>query len=541
MSVTVRDIMKLPCMKDAEVIAGRNGLENVVTAVTVMEYSSYSDVLEKESNVKRDDGKDMELSDVQELVFNTQDYEGSDIMITAFSCLMNEPDKILAQIKNSTFLGEAGVIIYYFDLFVKELDQKVIDYADEVGYPIIVMPRDQYQLRYSEAIAEISELIIADKNKNEYFGSSIMETLISLPKNQQNISTLLRLLSNYLHLTIVLTENDWKLRAFAGWPKILERDIDDILERIASGEYTEPFEIVSLEDLPGSKVHLIITGSESFKKTAVEQITDVVRLYLKMTADETQDVIRSEQLIRAIIGDDPIKTRKIAKNMGIDSTRLTNMIIYRDPRLFLPQGEAILNEVRDLLSNSCHDFVTDIYSGDVVAFLDDGISAHWLSSLQMMNASMVEKGMEPICVYARNLADPSEVREAYQNVYAYFDDAKKLYRKAYILSYHELLFTKQIKDIISQGEDSIRRDMDILKRMEESGKDSFKEIADTLASFYFDSYMSVSDTAENLFVHVNTVKYRLKKVSEFLGCRVTDMPEMMELYKALALRRLIEQ
>ncbi len=541
MSVTVRDIMKLPCMKDAEIIAGKNGLENVVTAVTVMEYSSYSDVLEKGPKTTSDDESDLKLSDVQELVFNTQDYEGSDIMITAFSCLMNEPDKILAQVKNSNFLGEAGVIIYYFDLFVKELDQSIIDYADEVGYPIIVMPRNQYQLRYSEAIAEISELIVADKNRNEYFGSSIMETLVSLPKNQQNISTLLRLLSNYLHLTIALTENDWKLRAFAGWPKILERDIDDILQKIEAGEYNEPFEIVSLEDVPGSKMHLIITGADSLRKTIVEQITDVVRLYIKMTADETQDVIRSEQLIRAIIGDDPIRMRKLAKNMGIDSNRLANMIIYRDPRLFLPKGETILSEVREMLSDSCHDFTADIYSGDVVAFLDDGISSHWLPSLEMLNDSMREKGMEPICVYARNLADPSEVREAYQNVYAYFDDAKKLYRKAYILSYHEIMFTKSIKDIISMGEESIRSNMDILRRLEEFGGESYREIAETLASFYFDSYMKVSDTAENLFVHVNTVKYRLKKVSEFIGCRVTDMPEMMELYKALALKRLIEQ
>ena len=43
MSVTVRDVMKLPCMKGAEIVAGKSGIDNVVTSVTVMEYSSYSD------------------------------------------------------------------------------------------------------------------------------------------------------------------------------------------------------------------------------------------------------------------------------------------------------------------------------------------------------------------------------------------------------------------------------------------------------------------------------------------------------------------
>ena len=117
-------------MKDAEIIAGKGGLENVVTAVTVMEYSSYSDVLEKESKIHNN--TETEIIEVQDVLFNNQDYEGSDILITAFSCLMNEPEKVFAQIKASFSLGEAGIIIYYFDLFVKELDQRVIDFADEV-------------------------------------------------------------------------------------------------------------------------------------------------------------------------------------------------------------------------------------------------------------------------------------------------------------------------------------------------------------------------------------------------------------------------
>ena len=43
MSVTIKDIMKLPCMKNAEIAAGRSGEDNVVTAVTVLEYPSFSE------------------------------------------------------------------------------------------------------------------------------------------------------------------------------------------------------------------------------------------------------------------------------------------------------------------------------------------------------------------------------------------------------------------------------------------------------------------------------------------------------------------
>lgn len=520
MSVTVRDILKLPCMRDAEIVAGTGGIDNVVTAVTVLEYSNYSEDQEK--------------------AFRDQDYAGSDIVLTAFSSVADDPEKILSEVMNSSAIGEAGTIIYYLDLFLKELDQRVIDYADEAGYPIILMPRDQYQLRYSEAISEISELIIEDRNKTEYFSSSIMETFVALPKNQQNISAILRLLSNYLHLTLILTENDWKLRAFAGWPKILERDIDGILSSVLEGERDETSDILLFDDIPGRKLHLVIVGSESLKRSTVEQIGDVIRLYLKMTAEESIENIGSEQLIRAIIGDEPVKMRKLAKNQGIDASKLRNMIFFKDPHIELPAGEMLLKEVRDLLGRYCHDRVTDIYFGNVVAFIDDGISSQWLPSLNSLNESIREKGMDPICVYARNLDGPPEMRDAYLNVTAHLEEARNLYRKASILSYREIMFVSELKDIISQGEEAVRKELEPLKYIGVRTEGQSDDLIETLSSFYFDSHMSVSETAENLYIHVNTVKYRLRRISEMIGCKVTGMPEMLELYKALAIRRLMQ-
>ncbi len=518
MSVTIRDVMKLPCMKNAEVVAGKTGLDNPVTAVSVLEYSSYSDEQEK--------------------LFSELNYEGSDITITAFSFLAGDNDKILNEIKNSYATGEAGVIIYYFDLFTKKLEQRVIDYADDVGYPIIVMPRDQFQLRYSEAISEIQGLIIDDQLKNENFDIEIMETFVSLPKNQQNVSTIMKLLSNYLHRTFIATESDGSIAAFAGWPMILEREAEDILRSIREGEYEDSYEVIKLEGMTGKAMSLVVAGNTKINAHTLDKIRDVMRLYLKMSANETAETYSSLQLIRAIIGDEPAKMRKLARNQGIDAEKLTNMIIYREPHFPLSNNETILRDCRELLDRFCKNYVMDNYSGDVVIFLDNGISANWLAVLMDLTDGLRNKGLLPICVYARNLRDPSEVREAYLDVTANLEDARNLYRKADIFSYHEILYVKHIKEMISGGQETVRKEMDAMKYIR-TGTESDKELIDTLVSFYFDSYLSVSKTAENLFVHVNTVKYRLKRISESLGCRVTDMPEMMELYKALALYRLM--
>ena len=298
----------------------KNALKTAL-AVSVLEYSYFSDYQEK--------------------VFNETNYEGSDITITAFSCLGGDSDKILSEIQKSNAIGEAGLIIYYFDLFIKKLDQKVIDYADQVGYPIIVMPRDQFQLRYSEAISEIQGLIIEDQNKNDNFDIEIMETFVSLPKVQQNLTTILRLLSNYLHITFIATDKDGVIIAFAGWPQILEREANEILLMIDNNEYYEPYEHIKFDNNSSGTVNLLISSHEKIKTHRLEKIKDVVRLYLKMSTNDVPEVNPSLQLIRAIIGDEPIKTNRIAKAQGIDYEKLKNMIIFREPHFVLNNNKMI--------------------------------------------------------------------------------------------------------------------------------------------------------------------------------------------------------
>ena len=175
----------------------------------------------------------------------------------------------------------------------------------------------------------------------------------------------------------------------------------------------------------------------------------------------------------------------------------------------------------------------------MVAFLDDGLSSHWLSFLRDLIEGFQSKGLESVCIYARSLNDTNEVREAYINVMENFEEARNLYRNANVLSYHEILYVKQLKEIIAQGEESIKKGMQALKYIKDVGRESENEILETLSSFYFDSHMSITETANNLFVHVNTVKYRLNRISESIGCKINEMPEMLELYKALALYRLM--
>ena len=54
-----------------------------------------------------------------------------------------------------------------------------------------------------------------------------------------------------------------------------------------------------------------------------------------------------------------------------------------------------------------------------------------------------------------------------------------------------------------------------------------------------DKNSNVTETAAHLFVHKNTVKYRLQKAGDILGFRIGDVPQSKNLIYALSLRRIM--
>ena len=91
MSVTVKNLLKLPSLSNATVIAGKEGLDKIVASVSVLETMEY------------------ELID--DHAYLNDEFNGSEIVITGF---MNGADDIDAQynsVKRLALSGEAGLIL----------------------------------------------------------------------------------------------------------------------------------------------------------------------------------------------------------------------------------------------------------------------------------------------------------------------------------------------------------------------------------------------------------------------------------------------
>jgi purine catabolism regulator len=127
-SLTVADVLELPALADARVVAGRAGLSRIVTGVNIIE-----------------------VPDVWQWL------QGGEFLLSAAYPWRDEPAQLVQLL---TKLAEAGISAVGFKLgrYVDALPRLVLDTADELAVPVILLPaevayRDVFEPLYGRLLA----------------------------------------------------------------------------------------------------------------------------------------------------------------------------------------------------------------------------------------------------------------------------------------------------------------------------------------------------------------------------------------------------
>lgn len=531
MSVTVQDLLSLPSLRNAEVIAGRAGLSRIVASVSVLEYA--------------------EPSFLQDELFHNNEFYGSEIVITAFA---NIKDNVKAQMENIRRLseaGEVGIILYYVGLLMPRVDQRLIDLADELDFTLICMPKNRMDFRYSEVICEVMEAIYQDQEKDAAIVTDILERVSRLPLRQRTVETVLKMLSDRVRATAIVTDASGNMLNISAWPRTLADEISGRLPaRIElPGPDGDP---IFIEGEPLYALHrlsLPAEGQRSFELLLlkdggpltpglVRQSAELVRLAINIWGQEHGSVALTE-LVRAILRDEPVKMRRLAEIFHVDVGSMDTMWIFhgetdRARRALLDKLEA----VRATASTCSEVVVADIYEGDLVAFTNgprilqdsDALSVELLSHFSAL-------GQETVLTKCANLQNTSDVRRAFFTNREHLSEARQIFPGRTIFYLGELEFAKSCHELLEKGEDQV--DQALLPRSVILSANEGKELARTLSIYLLDCGESVTQTAESMFLHKNTIKYRLQRASDLLGFRVGRMPETAGLLQAMALSRLL--
>lgn len=529
MSITVADCMRLPALRDAKVLAGRTGLNQEISTVSVLEYARVFAMAE-------------------------QLFLGNELILTAFTSVMDDVEAQCTAIRRLHEVGEAGLILYYVGYYVKSIDKRLIQTADELGFPLICMPSD-YHSRYSEVITEVLELIIEDRKKETRFVPSILNQISNLRERQRSTTNILRMLSDRIRYSLLLLDVDGKECGLATWPMAENEDFIDFVRDTIDHSVSYPL-IISWQEKSfcihrytfntevqrNLKLYIIGEGT-SLDKDSCIQATEVLQtsynIWSKSMRKET-----AGDLVRALLSGQRNEIDRIANGLFIDLSKIRLMWVIR---LNSPEMGSDIQEILSQIKDHLRTFLTSHKKTAIVETFDNGIVAFMEQAksidLDQELCSEFLQQPDPLLSQARliwcgALDSIQEVRKGYISVEEYFVTACKVYPHKRIFTLREIAFAQNCHAAVRDEAGNIKGTLGILAPL--NGMKDEKDMLDTLAVYLIDADKNAAQAAPIMHVHESTIKYRLNKIEQRLGFDVSQMPGAYQLYLALAIRRLVE-
>lgn len=532
MSVTVADLLKLPSLRESRVAAGEGGLGRIVSSISVLEYA--------------DPGS------FQEEMFHNNEFYGSEIVISGLISVKDDVEKQCQNIRRLAECGEVGLILYYVGIFLPRVDEALIRLADELNFTLIVMPENRMNLRYSEVICEVMEAIFKDHMRETSIVSELLDSVARLPEHKRTVDTALKMLSDRIHASVVLTDGKRRILNEAAWPRGMGGRLYEGLFQCSQPEpggdpAAYPYvpdcllyrHSISSRQTAGMELNLL-KEKEPLSAELLRQTVEFVQLAVNIWGQHQPEEVMTE-LVRAIMQDEPLKMRRLAGMFHIDVVSIHSMWIIQAEQLEeRGRGLSMLEAVRDFLEPYCRTVVADLYEQSLVVLMDGPASLQEEESLSGLLLERLERqyGGGMILTTCNHLKDTAAVRRAYLENQQSLKDARIIYPARRVFGMAELRFARECREIVEMGEEAIGRHTDAVQGIYQAADG--EELCKTLEIYLLDAGAGVTRTAELLYLHKNTVKYRLQKITDCLGYRVGRMPESFSVYYAVALRRMLE-
>ena len=125
-----------------------------------------------------------------------------------------------------------------------------------------------------------------------------------------------------------------------------------------------------------------------------------------------------------------------------------------------------------------------------------------------------------------SLRRTSDVKYAYEINQTCLEDAQKVFPLRTFFMSAEIELVKECRDIATGGRERMAWYTSLLDALP-PGREG-QDLIHTLSVFLLDKGSSITETAAQLFVHKNTVKYRLQKASDLLGFRIGEIPPVQK-------------
>lgn len=548
MPVTVGQILQLPVLKDARLLAGEDGLDRRVSSVTVGEVPDIADWL-----------------------------SGGEMVLSTMFAVKGDLDRQREFCRRVMMAGAAALFVKT-TRFVESIPADIIELAEKRKFPIVEVPQG---LRWTRLMQDATEVIINRQASQLEQSQAIHRSLLGVVIRGGGWQDLAEEASRLLERPVFVVDVSLELlAASSGLPmpasvlaerlrrpetrstfaalgmgeKLFRLDEEGLPAMLALpivASHTRLGYLCAVTDAaePSSMETLVLEHSATI--AALEMAQDRVRFEteVRLKGDFVDDVITGgehggDSLLRrgAFLGCD-LSQGSAVLLLGVDEFRGTVTGKNLGEEELEAAIERFFTQVTRYVSAKEPSSLASLKSGQIVIFVC-GKTARDPEALRKLGAVVQELGRSAGSLsisagISGFVADPAQMDRGYQEALVALKVARKLQGPGALLHFQDVGTYRLLLDIWERDPGQIRSLYDeTIGLVDQYDQANNTQLVQTLAVF-FKHDESLTQTAAELYAHRHTVRYRLEKIAEITGLSVFQTEHKERLGLGLKARSLL--
>ncbi|WP_041820274.1 PucR family transcriptional regulator [Halalkalibacterium halodurans] len=547
----VIDVLDLPTFQEAKVVAGENGVSNTIQSVNLM--------------------------DAPDIVhFLTTDQ----LLLTTAYSLKNNPNALIELVRHMAEQGCAGLGLKT-KRFIDTIPDDVLAEANRLGFPIIELP-----LRYSlgAMLNESLGFILKERTNELNYALTLHREFTNMILSGKGFSQIIEKLAAILEAPVILLNE--RLDIMAATHKMDKDGFFEVywfIHEINHAEDTQTYQqctlpqtnttnpyrtffLYPIHSANQQKGFLVVLGNLSpdakgLQILALEQAANVISFELmKMLAIEQHArqlkndffcelveslITREEEILnrgKAYQLDKSLQYVCLASKfdeMSSFQTEVQPLYMEKELRQQREQMFELLNSY--LKKHFDHSIL--FTKGDLFVILigfsyyNDAVEKTFIDAIrdiqQELNQMLDFSFSFGVSNYTERVTDiATAFQEAVDALRSGYRENKKRFIKTYRIKEMTELFKSIPQQKLKEFYQSSLKDLAFPETKEK------QDLLETLDSF-LNHHCQISETAKSMFIHRNTVIYRIKKCEEILGIDLKGGHETLQLRMALFMKPLL--
>ncbi|MEK4663040.1 PucR family transcriptional regulator ligand-binding domain-containing protein [Priestia sp. FSL H7-0729] len=543
----LQQLLTIPILSKAKIIAGHRGLDRSVQSINIM--------------------------DAPDIV---QFLKPGDMLLTNGYILKDRPDAHLAFITDMHAIGCAALAVKT-QRFSLELSPQLLETADRLGFPIIELSEIDNTL--GEIFQQSISAILQNKTHELHYALSIHKQFSSMVMQGKGIPSIVDTLSQLLSSPVLLLGSKKQITASSHYAQQMDAQslaapLLTFIDQHPSFYTTISICLLTAEKYRHAEFHPIFTdrhegyliarydssASSKLSTLALEQAVNVIGLELtkKQAVKERSRRYKNEyfsDLIQGFIRSEQEALHR-GKKYGLQAKGSSVLIIAKldEPLVGIPKQNVAPSEERFISERDAnYELIKQEFARLDLSFVMFTKNDQF-GILVFLNESSWEEHtvIQQLERIVSNLYTESQlslsfgIGNPYTNVLDIglsYKEAVKALQSGYQMRKTRFAHSYQTMDIsrllrMIPHDEMLQFHQETFKPFEGRDPNERSELMKTLSSFY-ENHCQIVDTAKELFVHRNTVIYRLEKCEKLTGRNIKDPMESLRFRLAFALESLL--